>query len=442
VAASAGFYETTDSGKTWELAVTVPEDYVLNMHSGAAFDPTHDVFYLANANRPLARFARSAAPDYVWPPVATNDVPGSPAAARARLVEVAPTGKIRCMVSQAVDFCGDYCYVSGEDGIIVFKRDKQTGRMSFVKQIAEPRSGGFALKAAGGRLYGVTPHNGYRRMSWHGLAWFDIDPTTGVPTRKGIVECPASRQIVAGPEQKDLYLKSWGGAEERIFWYRIEADGKPARAGEVSGRGIGASSHGQYPCILQLTPDGRNLYSISSKDYAIACVARKPDGSVTYQGAVDLNPVAPPDPVNERYRWVALGVSPDGKWVYASVRNGKPTDNAYGIFKRDAETGALTFRERFAGEQDRLADMRAWNLAFLPDGTGGVLGSMAGPMLSFTYNPQDGHLTGPTVVAGTGWHPSSQLAVDSENGIMCGGGNEFGYAGDNIVVVKTAGKRQ
>jgi 6-phosphogluconolactonase (cycloisomerase 2 family) len=439
VATSAGFHETTDGCKSWKLAVAPPEDYAIGVGSGAAFDPVHDVFYITNWNRPVMKYVRSSAPDYAWPPAPLR-AKGESAPPRADFVEKPATRGLRCMVTQSADLRGGFFYVSGEDGIICFKQDAETGKLSLVKQLAELKSGGFILRAAGGRLYGVTAHDGYRRMNWHGLAWFEIDPQTGLPARKGLVDCPASRQMAVAPEQKDLYLKSCGGQQDRLFWYRLDAEGKPARAGEVSGKGIGANSHDRHPSILRIAPDGKHLYCISAQDYAIACVERKPGGEIAYKGAVDLEPLARRDPDNYRYQWLALGISPDGKWVYASIRNGKPPENVYGIFKRDPESGALSLQEKVFGDKDRLADMRGWNMVFAPDGSGGYLGSWDGPLLTFRYDPKTGRLTDPAVVQETKGHGSPHLVLDAGNGFLYGGGGDYGMVFDGLFVLKTAGQ--
>jgi len=432
VVAKEGFYETTDGCKTWKLVVPVPDDFTLQ---SAAFDPVHDVFYLvclnlANRARSVMEYERSGGAKPV-PPAAPDTQPRP----QAEFVD-APRPRIRVLNPASTAFHGGFFYVGGEDGIVYFQRDLQTGKLDFVEQLLEFKCGGYTIRCAGGRLYAVTPHDGYRRMNWHGLAWFELDAQTGKPRKQGIVACPASRQVVVGPGEKDLYLKACGGQGGRLFWYRIDADGKPAKAGEVGGKGIGPSSHSTHPSILQMAPDGKNLYCISGEDYAIACIERKPSGEITYKGAVDLAPVAKRNPDNYRYQWVSLGVSPDGKWVYAAVRNGKPTDNFYGIFKRDPGTGDLSFQETVCADKDKLANQQAWNMVFAPNGAEGYLGSWNGPLMTFRYDPQTGHLSSPRVVQETKGHGSSHLAIDPDHGLLYGAGGEIGTVVGTLFVLK------
>jgi hypothetical protein len=175
---------------------------------------------------------------------------------------------------------------------------------------------------------------------------------------------------------------------------------------------------------------------VSGEDYAIACIQRKPNGEIAYQGAADLAPVAKRDPDNYRYQWVGLAVSPDGKWLYASVRNGRPDENFYGIFKRDPETGELAFREAVSGDKDPLANQQAWNTAFAGNGTEGYLGSWTGPLMTFRYEPQTGHLTHQGVAAGTNGYGAPHLLLDAERGFLYGAGGEIGTVVATLFVLK------
>jgi len=274
----------------------------------------------------------------------------------------------------------------------------------------------------------------FRSIAWNGLAWFDCDPQTGKPVRKGAVECPGARQMIVGPEQKDIYLKSYSEKQDKVFWYRIGDDGKPVKSGEATGKGIGSSEHNDYPGIFQMSSDGKHIYTASAQDYSIACIERKQNGEIAYKFAVDLEPVAKRDPNNSHYQWVSLGMSPDGAWVYAAVRNGKPTENYYGIFKRNSENGELTFQETISGEKDMLANMKGWNVLFSPTGTGGYLGSFAGPLMTFNYDAKSGHLTDAAVVGETKGNGTSHLVLDAANGLLYVAGREYCY--DRIFSLK------
>ncbi|MGH7145832.1 MAG: hypothetical protein ACREJ2_17115, partial [Planctomycetota bacterium] len=423
-----GFEESTDGAKTWKLAVALPEHYTLsNIVQSAAYDPVHDVFYLANRSLPVMVYARSGKPAYAEPTV--------PSAAPSVSFVQEATAKVRCFVSSGSEYHGGCLYLAGEDGLMYFKCDPASGQLHFVEQQLEERCGGFTIRAAGDCLYGVTPHNGYHRMNWHGMVWYKLDPADGKPIRQGVAACPAARQIVVGPQQKNLYLKAWL-KQDRLYWVHLGDDGKPEEKGEAKGKGIGPSTNADYPGILTISPDGHFLYTISAADYALAIVERKEDGSLAWKASVGLETIAPRMPGNERFEWTSLGMSPDGKYLYAGVRNGKPTDNAYGIFKRDAKTGELTLQETVSGAVDPLANAAGWAMVFAADGKTGFLGSFKGPLMTFQYDPASGHLTHAAAVEKTFNNGSTHLFVDSQNGLVFAGGREYGY--DRVYVFRTA----
>ena len=421
VVTKAGFYESLDGGKSWTLAVNLPPDYVL---WNAAFDPVHDVFYITTWVGPVMKYARGGSAEKAPPVVAIADPAGDSAHPKARFVDDA-RAKIRVLASNAIAYHGDFLYQCGEDGLLYFKRDLQTGKLQVKEQLTELKSGGFTIACAGDRLYGVTAHDGYHRAKWHGLGLFEFD-ASGKPVRKGLVACPASRQMIVGPGEKDLYLKTCGGKADTLLWFHLEADGKPVKSGEVTGKGLGVSNRCDYDGIIQMTADGRHLYSISSQDYAIACIERKPEGDIHYASAIELDPIANNDPANYAHRWVAVAVSADGKWVYASIRTGRPADNVYGTFARDLSSGQLTFKESIHGDVDPLANQKGWTTVFSPSGKGGYLGSF-GALMTFSYDLLNGHLSDPRVVAETKGKNTAILRYDTEHGFLYVASREYEY---------------
>jgi 6-phosphogluconolactonase (cycloisomerase 2 family) len=338
-------------------------------------------------------------------------------------------------------FNGDYFYVSSNFGQSYFKLDRQTGKLTYVDGVFNGRNkrgkliaGSYAICFAGGRMYKVAEDS-------KGMTWCDIEAQTGKPIEKGRVDCPAAagRMIVA-PDQKSLYLKAGGEEEGHLLWYRINADGKPAKAGDVTGKGIGFSeANCDFPWLSQMSADGKFLYTISSQDYAIACIERKANGEIACKSTIDLDTVIKRESGYERFRWVALAISPNDKWLYASVRNGRPSANYYAIFKRDAETGALSLKETITGDKDPLANLRGWAVTFSPDGSGGYLGCCTGPFLTFKYDARTGHLTDLGMVKGTKAHGIGHLAWDPDRRFLYAGsydGDLFPGYGFGIYVLK------
>jgi DNA-binding beta-propeller fold protein YncE len=88
---------------------------------------------------------------------------------------------------------------------------------------------------------------------------------------------------------------------------------------------------------IAVSPDGRHVYS-TSDDGGIAILARGMEGRLTQAGCVKN--YAPGSPCADAFampRPVAITVSPDGRFVYATSR----VSHAVVVFARDAGSGAL-----------------------------------------------------------------------------------------------------
>jgi 6-phosphogluconolactonase (cycloisomerase 2 family) len=348
---------------------------------------------------------------------------------------------------------GNFIYVGGNN-ISCFKRDLQTGKLTFVGEVADVikrvddaftklRKWGTnqrktcILKLAGDRLYAIP--------QWGtGMAWYDIDPSSGKLTEKGVVECLPCFHAVVSPDQKDLYLLTNPYARRNIkmavTWYHLDADGKPVPSGEVSGKGMGGNDQTPHDGLLQIAPDGKYLYTISGDDHAVACLERKPSGDIAYKSTTDLSKVVAPA---KKYPWTSMLLSPDGKWLYATLwAYGKPVDNYIGIFKRDLESGELTLQEAVSGEQNVLANRRGWQCAqFLKDGSG-FLGHYDLGLWSFKYDTATGRLQNPVDVKETRGYKAN-VAYDLENGFLYMGGVWIVEGGiqDGFRVLKMEGKK-
>ncbi len=282
-------------------------------------------------------------------------------------------------MGRGFQFIGDYLYVSTRagGGIQYFKRDPQTGTLTYVDSVAHSTlKASFSLSAAGGRLYGlglfvwgVTDGDKHKVLSW-----FDIDPNTGKPIEKGTIEVTAAswgEQLLVGPDEKDLYAFLWTPEGNKFMRYKLGADGKPEKAAEITGGGLSASA-----C---LSPDGKNIYTAG--DHAIAIVERQATGAIAYKKALSLNCIVelkPPEVIEAGDLQASVsGISPDGKWLYISLGSRiARTKNYFGIFKRDPATGELTYSEGGSDADPRyssLASLGGMNLVFGPDGKSGFI---------------------------------------------------------------------
>jgi hypothetical protein len=203
-----------------------------------------------------------------------------------------------------------------------------------------------------------------------------------------------------------------------LTWYRLQADGTPVKSGEVFGKGLSGSAQTPYEGVLAISGDGKSIYTISSRDQAIACIERKSDGAIAWRNAIDLAEVAK----SGKHSWASLFVSPEGKWVYGQLWGyGKPAENRYGIFARSAETGELKFKEAINGVTDPLAQQRGWQQPlFFPDGRA-FLGRYDLGLWNFRYDATTGRLSDAREVKETKGYRAS-VAYDQERGFVYLGG--------------------
>ena len=324
----------------------------------------------------------------------------------------------------SLEIVGDYLY-TGE------KANWSPAAISWLKRSADGTLtyGGTApltekdktpvLCAAGGRLYALL--NAY---CGYAITWYDLDPATGTPVEKGtnrIEKISWAGSLTADREGKNLYL--WGDA--KLLWFKINADGAPEKAGEVTGNGF---SHWPYSTLC-LTPDGKNIYCADGPSFSIACVDRKADGSVALKTNISLSVM---DKGREKAPNTAVFSSPDGKWIYVAVIRGENPGSSFGIFRRDPATGDLTLQESGSGNDAtrsdfKLSNMGGLNLVFLPDGTGGYAGSTSGALLqTFRCDPRTGHISDVMDITAVDYRQFSTAALllDGKKGILYGtGGN-------------------
>jgi len=329
---------------------------------------------------------------------------------------------------------GNYLYTAGNN-ISCFKRDVKTGQTTFVGEAADviqrvndafPQNRKWddkqrktcIIRLIGNRLYAIP--------QWGtALAWYEIDDQTGKLTEKGVVECGPSFHAVASPDQKDLYVLTNPYARRfakmAITWYHLDADGKPVKMGEVTGKGLGGSDQTPHDGLLQISPDGKYVYAISGDDQAIACLERAADGKLTYKSTTDLAKIGAPDKPNKS-AWASLVLSPDGKWLYAQLwKYSKPVDNHCVIYKRNLDSGELTLQEDITGDKNALINRRGWQcIQFLPNGTG-FLGHYDLGLWTFQYDAATGRLENPAEVKESQRYKAN-VAYDLENGLIYLGG--------------------
>jgi hypothetical protein len=357
-----------------------------------------------------------------------DDAPAAPAGVTAQVVHTVRSSnegipKDWGFFTTGLAVVGDYVYTGGNGAIHYLKRDVVTGKLTYAG--TEPyalEKTNMSMCSAGGRLYSLGA--GGTKKS-HVLICYAPDPNTGKPVEKSRLEGVVDDgdhfgSLVVSPDENSLYISNNCGGQ-KVVWIALEADGTPVKKGDAAGRGIGWYN-------LRLSPDGRFLYSALAPDHAIACIERKPTGEIAYKATTSLDVVTPRHKEPWHYHPVTIsGISPDGKWLFVSLWN--HDEPIIATFKRDPETGGLTFHEKGSGWDStrpdfRIANYRDLNLVFTPDGAGGILGNSVGVAQTFRFDTQTGRLSDfadlPEVQAQC--MSCGNMVLDAKNNLVYGGG--------------------
>ncbi|MFI1939801.1 lactonase family protein [Streptomyces purpureus] len=197
-----------DPSGRWVLAVDLGTDSVtvaaldpsggtLRLHSQArlrpgsgprhlAFHPSGTYAYILNELTPTLTVCRWHAEKGALTPL--HEVPVLPEDTPAGTVRWYPSG-----IVVAPDGRFLWAAVRGHDGIAVLALDPAGERPAPVAAVGcggrWPRD--LALDPSGRRLYVANERSG-------DVTWFDLDPETGLPRRKGALEAPAASCVVLG----------------------------------------------------------------------------------------------------------------------------------------------------------------------------------------------------------------------------------------------------
>ncbi|MBI3831188.1 MAG: beta-propeller fold lactonase family protein [Planctomycetes bacterium] len=270
-----------------------------------------------------------------------------------------------------------------------FSRDEKTGDLKFLNSVNVATE----LQRTGTHVdlnYTVSNKNIlYVGGAWThahgdehsiGLRWYKVDPKNGSFTKLGELPCIAVAGMVPSSNPNLFYLCAQFA--HCVIEVNLDpADGKPTLGNKIVGKGIGG---GMVP-----SPDGMHFYSVSAE--GIGWLNSDKDGKLAYASSVEIPDLPSSADSNN------LFVSPDGKHVYFCTRYdyGKPGGSkSFGaIFKRDANTGALTFAEKM--EISKLGGLA--RMAFTSDGRIGYFcGGPESPAAGLGYykrDPETGRLT-------------------------------------------------
>jgi VCBS repeat-containing protein len=153
-------------------------------------------------------------------------------------------------------------------------------------------------------------------------------------------------QLAVSPNGRDLYAIA--GDDSAVTRFRIARDGKLHSKGCIDDKTIGADNCSKsirglgQPEAIVVSPDGRSVYVAAGLSESVVVFKRNKDtGALKPRGCVadnDTGTAACSKRTNGLGTVSALGISPDGKWLYSASEG----DSAIVRFKRDTSTGALT----------------------------------------------------------------------------------------------------
>ena len=263
---------------------------------------------------------------------------------------------------------GAYAYVSsfGENAVSVFRRDADSGILSFVATYKEGESdidgleGAFALAVTENHLYVAGVRD-------NAISIFDRDAQSGELSFIEVVRFEEESHSLNGINA--LALTQTG---EHLFATstnanRLSVFSREAESGKLSL--IQTFTHNENaqgldkPNGVVVSPDAQSVYTVAGgSDSAVALFSRAPDsGLLTFKTAYRNGT----NDVEGLTGAAGIAISPAGSLIYVAGAN----ENALVIFRRNAETGELSFIEaKKDGEEgvDGLGGVRA--VAVSPSG--------------------------------------------------------------------------
>lgn len=268
--------------------------------------------------------------------------------------------------------------VSGQDNAIaVFSRDADTSTLAPVQVVVNDQDGVSGMRGPqhatispdGRHVYVVANQFG------NGLVVFERDAATGALTflerhlnnQDGITGLDFASRVAVSPDGTGVYALAsqfsfaLGESASTIpIFERDPATGLLTYQGTItSDDGVDGIDDKRGALF---TGDGRSLYIVARGDDALTLFTRTPaDNQLAFVASYQDGDGG----VNGLGNVQAMVLSPDGRFAYAAA----PSEDAVAIFSRDAQSGALTFLQRFRDGFDLPRGLSgALMLELSPDG--------------------------------------------------------------------------
>ncbi|MEH2024341.1 beta-propeller fold lactonase family protein [Nostoc sp.] len=242
---------------------------------------------------------------------------------------------------------GKFLYASGYDdsAVAVFKRNQQTGKLSFVEVQKDDTNGVDGL--GGAESITVSPDGKFLYASGYddsAVAVFERDITTGqlsfVEVQKddtnGVDGLGGANSVIVSPDGKFLYAAGYDDSAVAVF-ERDTTTGQLSFV-EVQKDGTNGVDGLASAASVTVSPDGKYLYAAGYNDSAVAVFERDTTTGQLSFVEVQKDGISSVDGLDGVY---SVTVSPDGKYLYAAGYQ----DSAVAVFERNQQTGKLSFVE-------------------------------------------------------------------------------------------------
>ncbi len=263
---------------------------------------------------------------------------------------------------------GRHVYVTGEDedALAVFERDPQSGALTFLTALRNGRDGIEMLEQPSWALLSPDGRHLYASSRSGVVTVFDRDEQDGslafLESRfEGQAGLGGSNSAAFSPDGRFLYVS--GRSDDAVsVLERDSASGsltfrQALFDGQNGAEGLaGATS-------VAVSPDGSQVFAVGNQDDALAIFQRNAQsGLLTFDSAI----VDGAEGVEGLRSASAVALSPDGANVYVASSG----DNAVATFRRDVQSGAVTFAQSLIDNQDGVEGLEgACSILVSPDGS-------------------------------------------------------------------------
>ncbi len=309
---------------------------------------------------------------------------------------------------------GQFVYItaSGSEALFVFRRDAGTGKLAFLEMHKNGVAGVKGLDGAHSVAVSPDGRNVYAiGLTDDAIVTFQRNPTTGALTFSamhkdgvgGVDGLNEANFVTLSPDGKHVYVTS--SEDDALVVFTRNVTTGALTFAKMYKHGVGGVDGLNRVMGATVSPDGKFLYTVSdpsSRDDPLVLFRRDANtGLLTFVRAYkdDVDGV---DGLQGGHQVI---ISPDGRHLYATGR----IDDAVAVFTRDVETGAVKFVE---AHKYRVGGSAIANL----DGARGLAISADGQFVYVTADVID------TLIvfkrdSGTGALTFAQMLRDNTDGV-------------------------